>query len=152
MADSALWAAVRAVKAGVSGRQGLRDARAAGLKVQDSTWFRMVGQVRTQLAAQVDEVTKPLNRRPLEHEVQKYTHRKATGYMQYIDVFVKDKETGLVKIRPYGIKTKSLLSRGNIISKGLAAFQKSINEQPEEYEETVLGAVYISTYQFVPGE
>lgn len=150
MANENLWAAIRTVKSGLSGAEGLRQLRAAGMHVTTQTWYRMIGQVRASLANQITEVTLPQNRRPLGHEIQKYTHSKATGYMHYIDVFVKDKETGLVKIRPYGVRTQKLLTRSEAVRRGLSAFQDAIDSDPGQYPETVLGAVHTGAYQFVP--
>jgi hypothetical protein len=143
-------AAVRAVKDGMSGRAGLAAARAAGVRVNDSTWFRMVGEIRRSLSGQIDEITKPLNRRPLQDEIFGFQSKKATGFLQYIDVMVKDRETGLPSVRPYAVRTKRLYSRQRIIKMGLEAFQRSIDLNPGEYDEQVLGAVYTATYQYVP--
>jgi hypothetical protein len=147
-----MWAAIKAVKEGMSGRAGLAAARAAGTRIQDSTWFQMVGQVRAALANQGDEVTRPLGQRPGQHEISGFASTKATGYLHYIDVLVKDRETGLVSARPYAVKSGSLLRRGQAIKRGLEAFQSAIDLNPGEYDEQVLGALHVATYQFVPRE
>ena len=127
-------------------------ARAAGTKIADSTWYQMVGQVRSSLAGQLDEVTRPLGQRPGQHEIGGLGAKNARGYLQYIDIMVKDRETGVVSVRPYAVRTGSLLRRGQVVAKGLAAFQAAISENPDDYDEQVLGAVYTATYQFVPSE
>lgn len=150
MADSPFWAAIKTVKSGMSGRAGLAAARAAGVKIQDATWYRMVGEVRTSLGSQINEVTKPLNRRPIGEEINTMSTRKARGFMQYVDVMVKDRDTGLVSLRPYAVRTDSLLSRQNVVKRALAGFINAINKNPGDYDEQVLGAVYTATYQLVP--
>lgn len=152
MADTPFMAAMKAVKQGLSGRAGLAAARAAGVKIQDSTWFQMVGLARSSLAAQIDEITKPLGARPGQHEINGFETTKARGYLHYIDVIVKDRETGVVSARPYAVKSGSLLRRGQAIKRGLEAFQAAIDLNPGEYDEQVLGAVYTNTYQMVPKE
>lgn len=150
MANSPFVAAIRAVKAGMSGRAGLAAARAAGVRIQDSAWYQMVGEVRRNLAGQIDEVTRPLGARPSQGEIMGFASKKATGYLHYIDIMVKDRETGIVSVRPYAVKTGALLRRGQAIKRGLEAFQRAIDLNPGEYDEQVLGAVHAATYQFIP--
>jgi hypothetical protein len=147
-----MWAAIKAVKAGMSGRAGLAAARAAGTRIADSTWYQMIGEVRRSLANQIDEVTRPLGQRPGQHEIGGLQTKTARGYIQYIDVMVKDRETGAVNVRPYAVRTGSLLRRGQVIKRGLEAFQSAVDLNPGEYDEQVLGAVYTATYQLVPSE
>lgn len=98
------------------------------------------------------EVTRPLNRKPLAHEINVMSTKKASGFMHYVDVMVKDRATGLVALRPYAVKSDVLLSRGQAVKKALAGFINAINNNPGEYPEQVLGAVYTATYQMIPGE
>lgn len=150
MPDSAFTAAIKAVKAGLSGRAGLAQARAAGIRVTDSSWFKMVGTVRRDLSNQLDEVTKPLNRRPLQSEIMGFESKKARGYAAYIDILVEDRETGVPSWRPYMVRSRTLYSRQTIIAKGIEAFQRSIDLNRGDYNERILGAVYTATYQYVP--
>lgn len=150
MDDSPFQAAIRAVKDGLSARGGLAAARAAGVRVQDSTWYRMVGEVRRSLADQIDEVTRPLSRRPLPDEIQGYVSKKARGYIQNVDILVKDRETGAVSIRPYSVKTSRVYARATILKRAIAAFQSAIDLNPGDYDEQVLGAAYTSTFQYIP--
>lgn len=150
MADSPFWAAIKTVKNGMSGRAGLAAARAGGVKIQDATWFRMVGEVRASLSSQIHEVTKPLNRKPLGDEIKTMTSRKATGFIQYVDIMVKDRDTGLTALRPYAVRVKELRSRQSIVKEALTRFVSAINDNPSDYDEQVLGAVYTATYQMNP--
>lgn len=145
-----MWAAIRTVKAGLSGRAGLAAARAKGLHVADSTWYQMIGQVKATLSSQIDEVTKPLGQRPGQHEIQGYASKKAQGYIQYVDVMVKDRATGVVSTRPYSVRTNELLRRGQVVNRALKQFQAAVDENQSIYDEQVLGAYYTGTFQFVP--
>lgn len=150
MADNVAQAAAKAIKSGLSGRAGLAAARSAGLRIQDSSWFQVYGQIKSSLARQVDEITKPLGSRPGQHEIGGLQTKNASGYIQYIDILVKDRETGVVSARPYAVRTGSLLRRGQVIKRGLAAFQGAVDLNPGDYDEQILGAVYTGTYQMVP--
>lgn len=148
MATSPFTAAIRTVKQGLSARAGLKAARAAGVHIQDATWFRMVGEVQRSLSNQISEVTKPLNRRPTSDEISRYTAGKARGFMQYVDVMVKDRATGVVSLRPYAVRTNTLLSRQTVVARALEGFKGAVLNNPSEYDEQILGAVYTATYQF----
>lgn len=151
MALSPVTSAVLAVKAGMSARAGLAAARAAGVSVRDATWFRIVGEVRRSLANQIDEANRPLNRRPTMDEVSTLTTKSAEGFVQYADVFVRDRDTGIVSTRHYAVRGASLQSRGSITKKAIERFSVETTPEGNYSRETVLGAAYTATYQMVPG-
>lgn len=146
MADFPLWAAIQTVKAGISARAGLREYREAGGTVNDARWFRMVSSVRTAVAAGNDEPIKPLDARPRGDEITVMPTKTASGYLQNVTVYVRDRVTGIVRARPFSVPSDFLATRADVIDTALANFQHN----SEEYEETVLGAVYRSTHVMVP--
>ncbi|HEU5217653.1 MAG TPA: hypothetical protein VFU23_03290 [Gemmatimonadales bacterium] len=151
MALSPVTVAVRAVKTGMSARAGLAAARAAGIQIRDATWYRIVGEVRRGLANQITEASAPLNRRPTASEISILSTKVAKGWVQYADVFVRDKATGLVSIRPYAVRGTSLLTRQAIVNRALAAYSQAAVDDPSKYPETILGGAYTATYQMTPG-
>lgn len=144
--------AVSAVQQGISARQGREAFRAAGGQIRDATWNRIVSQVRVTYAAQLAEVTFPLNRRPLATEIKALPSKSATGIVQYVDTFVRDKETGVVGIRHYAVRSPTPISRGAAVKRALSAMGEATNPFGSFPDETVLGAVYTATYQFTPRE
>lgn len=151
MAISAVTVAVRAVKSGMSARAGLVAARAAGVQIRDATWFRIVGEVQRSLSNQIQEASAPLNRRPVGAEISELTTKVATGYMQYVNVFVRDKDSGVVSIRPYAVRTATLLTRQAVIARAMTAFQTFTAGPEPSYPEQVLGASYAASYRMTPG-
>jgi hypothetical protein len=151
MALSPVTSAVLSVKAGLSARAGLAAARAAGLSIRDATWFRIVSEVRRSLADQIDEASRPQNRRPLADEISTLTTKAATGFIQYADVFVRDRDTGIVSIRHYAVRGNQLQARGSITKKALARFEQETTPEGNYSRETILGAAYTATYQMIPG-
>jgi hypothetical protein len=135
----------------MSARAGLAAARAAGVHIRDSTWFRVVGEVRRGLANQIDEMSKPLNRRPLGPEISILPTKIAKGWVQYADVFVQDQATGAVSRRFYAVRGTSLLTRQAIINRALNAYAAGAVDDPSKYPEKILGAAYSATYQMTPG-
>lgn len=151
MTTFAMWAAIRTVKSKVGTWVGFQQAREAGLDVNRSDWARHIGEARAALANRLGELSRPLNRRPVGTEIQQYTTVRQSGFLQHIDVFVRDLETGAVEARPYTIRTRDLRSRISVINEGLERYRNAIASDPDLYPEEVLGASYTGTYQMVPG-
>lgn len=147
MADYAVWAAIQAAKSGLSANAGLKAFQAGGGSIRRATWLRVYAEVKSSLADQVDEISRPLNRKPTGDEINVFSAVKATGYMQHVDIYVREKETGLVYARPYSIRTEDLMTRADVIETALSRFQ----DHADAYGEVVLGAAYVSTYIFAPG-
>jgi hypothetical protein len=157
MALSPLWLAFRTVAEGLSARAGLRMAREAGMAVRDATWFRMVGQVRTHYAQSIAEVDRPLNRRPYASEVTPLTSKLAKGYIQYVDLFVRDIDSGVVKVRPQAVRTSRLMSREAVVDVAVQRYRKAVDRSriaPASWgtdpREVVEGGIYTATQQFIP--
>jgi hypothetical protein len=150
VAISAVTVAVRTVKSGMTARAGLAVARAAGVGVRDATWYRIVGEVKTGLIKQIAEASAPLNRRPIGNEISIAPSTVATGYMQYVDIFVRDRASGAVSMRPYAVRSNTLLTRQAVIKRGITAFQSFTSGPEPSYPEQVLGAAYTATYILTP--
>lgn len=146
MADVSVWRAAQAAREGLSANEAYRRAHAAGESMARGSFLKLYGQIKADYAQQVTEVTRPLNVRPTNAEIRPYVSARETGYMQYVDVFVKDRATGEVFARPYGIRTDDLLTRGDVVETALANY----NRHAEAYGEQILGAAYTSTYLFGP--
>lgn len=118
--------------------------------IDRSTWARMVGEARTAIANKLAEVTRPLNRRPLPTEIVTYTSRRATGYLQWVDVYVKDRETGLVTTQPWNVKSRDLRSRQAVITEALSRYQAATLPEGTFEGQIVVGASYAGTLQYIP--
>lgn len=149
MADYPMWAAIRSVKEGLSGRAGLAAYRSGGGRVQDSTWFRMVAEARDAVAARGPELGRPQNRRPLPSEMTIWTTRKAKGVLQQVEVFVKDRDTQMVQRIPFSVRNPTAISRQAAIDVALANISA---EGTDGDRQQFLGAVHVGTYVMVPGE
>lgn len=151
MAISAGPIAVRVVKEGLSARAGLALARAAGVQIRDATWYRIVSEAKRSLTAHVVEAARPLARKPLGEEISTMTTRNARGYVQYVEVYARDHQTGLITTHPFAIRSTSLITRQRAVDKALDAMTTSTASDPEQYDETILFALYTATYQMIPG-
>jgi hypothetical protein len=113
--------------------------------VRRGTWLKLYAEARTSLAGQSAEMSAPLNRRPLDTEVFTFTAPVARGYLQQVDVYVRDRETGDVLVRPYSLRSDELLIRGDAVDTAIDAF----SQNADRYGEQVLGAAYTGTYVLV---
>lgn len=148
--DLPLGAAIRTVKEGLSGRAGLRAFRDGGGRINDSTWFKLVGQARRAISETLDEATRPLSRRPRGDEVTQIASRRRTGYWQQVEVFYRDRQTGLVESAPFVLRSQGLFTRQAVIDFAVSEWQAGSSGTPNPDDHEVLGAAYVSTLELVP--
>jgi hypothetical protein len=141
-----LWLAAQAAKQGLSANKAYEALHAAGESMARGTFLKLYAQVRADLAQQVDEITRPLGAKPRAAEIRPYVTQGATGFMQYVDVYVRDRTTGEVFAVPFGVRTDELLIRADVIETALALY----GVHAEEYDQQVLGSTYTSTYLYGP--
>jgi hypothetical protein len=157
MASFPLWAAIRTVKSKIGTWVGYDQYSEIDPTVTRAQWAGYVGQARAALANKVSEFTRPLNRRPVAGEITPYTSPRASrvtasGYMQYIEIYVRDAQTGVVTPRPWAVRTDTLMSRASVINAGLSRFEAATLPEGTFEGEEVIGASYAGTVQFVPTE
>lgn len=145
-----LWAAIRAVKSKVGLGRTFDQLSEVDDTLTRADWERSVGEARAALANRASEVTMPLNRRPVAGEWATMTTKKASGFMQHVDVWVRDRDTGLIESRPYTIKTDTLRSRQSVVREAQLRFQAAIDANPNDYPEDIMAVQYTGTYQLVP--
>lgn len=150
MATFPMWAAIRTVKSKLGTWVGYEKFREVDPGISREEWARAVGEARAAIANRTEELIRPLNRRPVGSEITLYTTRKARGYLQQIEVFVRDPDTGIVDSRPFVVKTDTLRSRQFIIDEGLSRYANAAATAPDDYPEEIIGAVYVGTHQLIP--
>jgi hypothetical protein len=144
------WAAISSVKQGLSANEGLRQFRAAGGKIGRSAWLALRAEVGAALANRPTEMAAPLNAIPGAEHVQQFTTTSATGVIQQVEVLYRVKGTDTIVNRPFSVKGQQMITRQDAIQAALD--QMALSQQRTLYEEQViLGAVYVGTYQLVPG-
>lgn len=142
----ATWA-LQAIQSGLSARAGLREFREAGGHVSNSSWYKLYGEVAATVSLREGIYNEPQNLRPVASEIQRWTTAKATGYVQQIEVLVRDRGTGEIISVPYSAMGKTLRSRRAVINEALSVYS---DENARKYDQQILGAVYTGTYQAVP--
>lgn len=152
MASFPLWAAIRTVKGKLGTWVGYERYNEIDPTITRQQWANAIGQARAALANKVGEITRPLNRRPVPGEFTPYTSRSATGFMQYVDIYVRDAQTGVVTSRPWAVRTDTLMSRQAVVTQGLSRYEAATLPGGTFEGEEVLGAAYAGTVEFLPEE
>jgi hypothetical protein len=144
--NAAQWA-LQSQLDGLSAREGLVQFREAGGHIASSTWFRAVGEVQAMLASREGIYNEPVNLRPVASEIQVWTTQKAKGFIQQVEVLVRERETGQIISVPFSVTGRTLVSRRNAIAQALDVYS---DDNAKKYNQQVLGAVYTGTYEARP--
>lgn len=145
-----LWAAIRTVKDRIGTWNGYNRYAELDPTITREEWATSIAQARAALANRIDELTRPLSARPTGTDITVYDSKKARGYMQQVEIFVRDRDTGLVEPRHYVLKTDSLRSRAWVVNEALSRYQVAVDSNPEDYPEDILGAAYVGTHLMKP--
>lgn len=156
MALTPAWFAWLTVKEGVSANAALRMAQEAGLGVRRSAFLSMVGEIRAHYSRSVVEPSRPLNRRPSgAAEIGRIGGSTQRGYVQYVDLFVRNKTTGAITIRSQALRTATLKSRQVAIDTLVNRYRRAVDRSKTavalwgtDPDEVVMGGIYTATHQF----
>lgn len=148
MAEYPLWAAVRTIREGISGTAGLAAYRDAGGQVRTSTWFRLLGEAQAAIGGRADELARPQHRRPLADETHRWTTRTTRGMLQQVEVFVRDRATGIIGVVPYSHRSQAGVSR----QAAIAAALEFMANNADAYNQQVLGAIHVASYLMEPAD
>lgn len=150
MASFPLWAAIRTVKDKVGTWVGYETYRQFDPSITRENWAEAVGSARAALANKAAEITRPLNRIPITSEITAYPSRRATGFMQSVEVFVRDIDTGLIESRFFNVRSDTLRSRQSIVDAALSRFSDIQSTDPDSVGGDIVGAAYTGTFQLTP--
>lgn len=150
MTSFPLWAAIRTVKSKIGTWAGYDRYASVDPSITREQWGRAIGQARAALANRVAEMTRPLNRRPVAGEWTPYDSSTATGFMQYVDVFVQDVHGGTPRPVPWAIRTDTLMSRQAAVLQALSRYQAATLPEGTFEGEIVVDAMYAGTVKFEP--
>lgn len=142
------WVAA-SIRQGLSANEGLRQFQDSGGSIRRSVWLKLYAEQKTTVEKIGDEVVAPLGAIPSATEITPMTTKRASGFLQTMDIYTRLKGTDIVMTRPFMITTQDLLSRGDALSQALTTMQQAVDE--ERYEETILGGVYTGTRAMTPG-
>ena len=141
------WALQSALD-GLSATAALREYREAGGHISNATWYAARGEAERFLGEREGIYNEPQHLRPTASEIQTWTTKNASGYIQQVEVLVRPKGTNVVISVPYSATGRTLRSRLAVVREAAATYA---GDNAAKYEQEVLGVVYTGTYQMVPG-
>lgn len=141
----------RALREGRTASAALTAYREAGGKVRTQTWYQLYGQAQAAGVHRGQEPTRNLHRRPLASEAITWTTRGAKGVMQQVELYVRERSTGLVVTRYYNIRSDKFISRANAIRKAMAGFNAAGAPGSGSEGMTALGGVHVGAIILEPG-
>ncbi len=139
--------ALHAVQEGWSAQAGVDRYRAEGGHIADSTWRKLYGEVQRMHAERGSALNEPQRLRPVASEIRTWTTSQAKGFVQQVEVLVRDRDTGEIISVPYSGMGRTLRSRIAVINEALSVYS---DENAVLYNQQILGAVYTGTYEASP--
>lgn len=142
-----VWAASRTLKGRLGYGVGFRIAQRLNPNLTDDEWRAALAEARAILANKAEELSRSLSRKPIAGEIMPFPVKSPGGFIQQIEVYVKDRDTDLIEVRPFSYKTDTLRARAAVIKEVRQIFNDSIAADPTTYPEEVVGAAYVGTYE-----
>lgn len=133
---------------GISATRALNVFREAGGHVGNQSWYSLYGQMQAMAERLGAEFGRPQNQKPTANEIEQWATPKARGYVQQVEVLVREKGTNDVISVPYSSISTTLRTRQAIVAEALDVYS---DVNAKKYNQTVLGAIYTGTFEMVPG-
>lgn len=153
----ALWIAQFGVKHGLSANESLEIARNLGAGIRRATFLQVYGQVKVNATYRAAAISTLVTSLPSGQEIGKLPTNTASGYVQYADLFIRDKAGGAVYTRHQAIRTDTLMSKESAMDFMMSKYRTAIDNAKVRTpswgtgtDEVVIGAIYIGTHQFEP--
>lgn len=143
------WAA-ESIKLGLSANESLRQFRAGGGHIGRSTWLALRAEAGTALANRPAEMSATLTSVPTDIATLRFQNGSKTGFLQQVELLIRERGTDIVTNRPFSIRTDTLMTRAEAMAKAMDLFAQNTDAY-EKGSSVQLGAVYAGTYQLVPG-
>lgn len=140
------------VREGADPGETFRGYRKLGGNISADIWQRVWGEVENELSLGAIETGKPLNRIPQAEDILQMSTKRATGYLQQVQVIMTE-ANGEALTKTFSISTKSLVSRANAIRKAMQIMEESneTGSAQEKYpDREVKLAIYGGTYEMLP--
>jgi hypothetical protein len=142
----------RLAEAGANPTKSLTEFREAGGKLRTQTWYRMWGEIENERSLAGIEEGKPLHLRPTEGEIMPMTTRRASGYMQRVQVVGRLQGGGMLT-KTIDIRTDKLVSRINAVGKARGIVEgigEGLGRVTDSVPVAVIAALYGGTYELNP--
>lgn len=142
-----LPSALLAARGGMSANAFFRQLQALGTGARRSEVLEIMKLANGIVARTPEEPFRPLNQVPAPSEIGVWPSRNATGIVQTVSVFYRDKVTGQIQQTWWRTVSDQGITRERAIAMAIDAY----SEHADEYEQDLIGAIHTSAYNLVPG-
>lgn len=148
--DFNVWAAARTLKGKLGLQTGFRIAQGLNPSLTEDQWRAAVAEARQILRNKANEVSRNLSAKPKADEILPFRVNNPGGYFQQFTVYVLPEGAIEPEERPFTLKVDELRVRFKAARDVWDIFQAAIDENPEQYRETILSVSYTGTYELLP--
>lgn len=137
--------ALRGISEGLSANQWAAVLRESGAGLRRSVALSIYSQARSIAAEYGNEPTRPLNAVPTYQEAKSWPTREASGVLQTVQLFYRERVTGNIIQRFYNVKTPNGITRQDAIN---SAVNANVGNAAK-YQQELIGAVHTGTANLV---
>lgn len=142
----ALPAALVAARNGMSANAFDRQLRELGMGARRSEVLNLYKIAAGIVSRSPDEPFKDVRANPADEQLSQWPTRRATGVHQTVALVYRDRITGHILQTYWGTSSE----QGVIREQALATAINAYSDHAESYEQDLIGAVHVASYQNVP--
>jgi hypothetical protein len=143
---AALPAALEAVNNGMSANAFDKQLRELGMGARRSEVLALYKAASGILARAPSEPFQDIRLNPAANPLPEWPTSKATGIHQTVALLYRDRTTGAILQTYWGTSSELGITREEAMATALNAY----SDHAEEYNQDLIGAVHIASYQNVP--
>lgn len=140
-------AALVAARGGISANAFYRQLQAEGIAPRRAETLQLFKVARNIVDKSEAEAFRDIRRIPTASEIAQWPTRFRSGFLQNVVVTTRDKSTGQITAKTLSIKSEQPITREAAIAKAVSL----ASENSENYNQEIVGAVHVATYELVPG-
>jgi hypothetical protein len=150
VANFILSAAIRAVKSKMGTWVAYEAVRQKVPEISREQWAQAIGDAKAALSQRVLEVTRPLNRRPVQGEWTDIRRKSSANWWQHVEVHIRDLQTGALSTFHVTLKADTLRSRMSAMATAEARAALVFASDPDNYQVAIVQVEYAGTYRILP--
>lgn len=142
----ALPSALAAARQGMSANAFVRALREEGQGARRAEALALFAAAKGIVARSQDEVFQDIRLNPASNPLPVWPTARATGIHQTVALYYRDRTTGAILQTYWGTSSELGITREEAIATALNAY----SDHAEEYNQDLIGAVHVASYQNVP--
>lgn len=145
------------VRNGLSANSAFRIAQELSVGIRRQTFLQVYSQLKVNYATRLASIGALMTAIPQGADIAKVPTKVQSGYIQYVDLFVRPSGGGPVTVVNQAFRTNQLLSRDAAVDLIVGRYRGAVDRSkvsPAKWgtdpEHVVVGGVYTGTHEFIP--